>query len=196
VVLIDGLTDVRSSARTRFAPTFTFCHIGLTSALIYIKPRRFYFFLFLSGSSPTLRRLTTAPRSRIRRVPQRCRRAVLRRCYRRILRAPRADPRRRLTSLPSHRAAPPPQLSSARATAAPPPTSHRAHPASSSHHHHVPSQPRRRTHSPTSSYLLMLPSPLRPTSTVVPHLGRVVPIADRSGERVDSIRRFIRQLVL
>jgi hypothetical protein len=57
VVLIDGLTGVRSSARPRFAPTFTFCHIGLTGALIYIKPRRFYFFLFLS-----------APRSRLCRV--------------------------------------------------------------------------------------------------------------------------------
>jgi hypothetical protein len=154
VVLIDGLIDVRSLARPRFAPTFTFCHIGLTGALIYIKPRRFYFFLFLVGSSPTLRRLTTVPRSRLHRVPQRChraflrrRRAVLRRCRRRVLRAPRADPRRR-------------------------------------------------THSPTLSYLLMLPSPLRPTSTVVPHLGRVVPIADRSGERVDSIRRFVHQLVL
>jgi hypothetical protein len=57
VVLIDGLTGVRSSAHPRFAPTFTFCHIRLTGALIYIKPRRFYFFLFLSGSSPTLRRI-------------------------------------------------------------------------------------------------------------------------------------------
>jgi hypothetical protein len=131
-----------------------------------------------------------------RRAFLRRRHAVLRRCRRRILRAPRADPRRCLTSLPLLRATPPPQLSSARATAAPPSTSHRAHPASSSHHHHVPSQPHRRTHSPTSPYLLVLPSPLCPTSTVVPHLGRVVPIADRSGERVNSIRRFVRQLVL
>jgi hypothetical protein len=70
MVLIDSLTGVRSSARPRVAPTFTFCHIGLTDALIYIKPRRFYFFLFLSGSFPTLRRLTTVPRSRLRRVLQ------------------------------------------------------------------------------------------------------------------------------
>jgi hypothetical protein len=52
VVLIDGLIGVRSSARPRFAPKFTFCHIGLTGALIYIKPRRFYFFFSFSARLP------------------------------------------------------------------------------------------------------------------------------------------------
>jgi hypothetical protein len=52
VVLIVGLTGVRSSARPRFAPTFTFCNIGLTGALIYIKPRRFYFFFSFPARLP------------------------------------------------------------------------------------------------------------------------------------------------
>jgi hypothetical protein len=63
VVLIDGSTSVWFSARPRFAPTISFCHIRLTGALIYIKPRRLDFSsFFLLCLSSTVRRLSN-PRS-------------------------------------------------------------------------------------------------------------------------------------
>jgi hypothetical protein len=67
VVLINGSTGVQFLAHPRFAPTFSFRPIGLTDALIYIKPRRLD---FLSYSSPPChsrtvvlpcRRLSSAP---------------------------------------------------------------------------------------------------------------------------------------
>jgi hypothetical protein len=50
VLLIDGSTGVRFSAHPRFAPTFSFHHIGLTGTLIYIKLRRLDFLSYSSSS--------------------------------------------------------------------------------------------------------------------------------------------------
>jgi hypothetical protein len=67
VVLIDGPTGVRFSARPRFALTFSFHHIRLTGALIYIKPRRLDFLSYSSSSraaaTPLSSRAAAAPLS-------------------------------------------------------------------------------------------------------------------------------------
>jgi hypothetical protein len=97
VVLFDGLTGVRFSACPRFTPTLSFRRIGLTGDLIYIKSRRLDFFSFLSFSS-------SARAAVVHRAARGL--AARRPAPPPLLRAPHADPRRHLSSLPPHRPAP------------------------------------------------------------------------------------------